>query len=180
MDRVLSAGRLSPALAGSLVGKFQFLCSTLFGRVGRCCTGPLRRRQYASYPVETLTAELILALRQMKCFLSTSPSRELKVHHINPILLYTDASDVPERVPQRILGAFLHDPIDEYSRHTAWPVPEALVEKWLQRKSFMGQLELLAAPVAFETWRTRLQNRSVFLFCDNDSASGSRLLTPGR
>ena len=173
IDKVLSTGRLSPALAGSLVGKFQFLCSTLFGRVGRCCTGPLRRRQYASYPVETLTAELTLALRQMKCFLSTSPSRELKVHHINPILLYTDASDVPERVPQRILGAFLHDPIDGYSGYTAWPVPETLVEKWLQRKSFMGQLELLAAPVAFETWRTRLQNRSVFLFCDNDSASAN-------
>ena len=32
---------LSPALAASIVGKFGFLCSTLFGKVGRCCTAPL-------------------------------------------------------------------------------------------------------------------------------------------
>lgn len=47
------------------------------------------------------------------------------------------------------------------------------MSKWLQRKFFMGELELLAAPVALETWRARLQNRSVFLFCDHDSASAN-------
>ena len=163
-DLYLHTNKLSPALAASTVGKFQFLCSTLFGRVGRCCTGPLRRRQYASYPVESLTTELQLSLRQMKAFLSTCPSPELKLKHEDPILLYTDASDVPGRIPQRILGAFSFDPLDQYCGYTAWPVPDFVVNKWLQRKSFMGQLELLAALVAFQTWQTRLQHRSVFLF----------------
>ena len=37
----------------------------------------------------------------------------------------------------------------------------------------MGQLELLAAPFAFSTWQDRIQNRSLILFIDNDSAAAS-------
>ena len=37
----------------------------------------------------------------------------------------------------------------------------------------MGQLELLAAHFALETWALRLRNRPVLLFVDNDSAAAS-------
>lgn len=50
VQNILEKGELSPALAASIVGKFGFLCSTLFGRVGRCCTGALRARQYSPLP----------------------------------------------------------------------------------------------------------------------------------
>ena len=165
--------RLSPHQAASMVGKFQFLCSTLFGKVGRCCTGALRRRQNASYPTEVITQELEQALELMSKFIFGSPSRELRIHHVNPVLLYTDASDVPGRTPQRAVGAYIFDPLDEFQAYTAWAVPISVVARWLQRKSFMGQLELLAAPLAFQTWATRLQSRSIIHFCDNDSASAS-------
>ena len=173
IEKIFQNRRISPHQAASLVGKFQFLCSTLFGKVGRCCTGALRRRQYASYPTEILTQELEQALELMRKFLSESPSRELRIHHPAPVLLYTDASDVPERIPQRAVGAYIFDPLDKFQAYTAWAVPDSVVARWLQRKSFMGQLELLAAPIAFQTWATRLQSRSIIHFCDNDSASAS-------
>ena len=89
------------------------------------------------------------------------------------MLLYTDASDVPDRVPQRVVGAYVFDPLDKFQAYTTWEVPHSVVARWLQRKSFTGQLELLAAPLAFQTWADRLQNRLIVHFCDNDSASAS-------
>eukprot|EP00435_Cladocopium_sp_Y103_P058671 s40_g20.t1 len=173
IDLVISTQRLSSALAASLVGKFGFLCSTLFGKVGRCCTGPLRRRQYSSSGYEGITKELQCALQLMKFFLLSSPARELALLDTPPILVYTDASDVPGRSPQRILGGVLFEPLTASLVYTAWEVPDGLVQKWLPKKSFMGQLELLAAPCAFETWAEHLQSREVILFTDNDSAAAN-------
>ena len=97
IDAVLEAGELSPALAASLVGTFGFLCSTLFGKVGRCCTGPLRTRQYQSHNWIGLTPSLITSLRLMKLFVQFCPSREIPITSSPPVILYTDASDVPEK-----------------------------------------------------------------------------------
>ena len=93
--------------------------------------------------------------------------------HSAPLILYTDASDVPGRVPQRLLGAVLFDPLDNGLFYSTWPVPSSLVSTWLPKKSFMGQLELLAAPFALTTWEPRITNRSILLFIDNDSAAAS-------
>eukprot|EP00435_Cladocopium_sp_Y103_P061120 s489_g22.t1 len=173
IDSVLSSESLSPAMAASLVGKFSFLCSTLFGKVGRCCTGPVRQRQYSSSKWEGLSHTLVASLRLMKFFLLTSPARELSLSSASPVILYTDASDVPTRTPQRLLGAVLYDPLSNELLFSNLEVPTSVVSKWLPRKSFMGQLELLAAPFAFDTWRNRLEQREIILFCDNDSAGAN-------
>ena len=112
IDKILEHNELSPAQAGSIVGKFGFLCSTLFGKVGRCCTAALRHRQYSITPARKLTPQIISSLQLMKRFLVESPTRELKLHHQRPVIVYTDASDVPGRTPQRLVGAVLYDPID--------------------------------------------------------------------
>jgi hypothetical protein len=106
IDQVQTSGKLTPALAASLVGKFGFPCST----------------------------------------------RELCPTSSPPILVYTDASDVPGRSPQRVLGAILFQPGAGKFFYTSWAVPQYLVQKWLPKKSFMGQPELLAAPMGFHTW----------------------------
>ena len=170
---VLEKGELSPSLAASLVGKFGFLCSTLFGKVGRCCTAPLRHRQYSSFRHTALTPSIRSSLHLILQFLRISPDREVLLKHSAPLILYTDASDVPGRVPQRLLGAVLFDPLDNGLFYSTWPVPSSLVSTWLPKKSFMGQLELLAAPFALTTWEPRITNRSILLFIDNDSAAAS-------
>ena len=102
IDRILQVGSLSPTLAASVLGKFGFLCSTLFGKVGRCCTGALRARQYGSPDDHSLTADIITCLKLMKIFAVQAPRRELHIDHSDPpLILYTDASDVPDRTDGR-------------------------------------------------------------------------------
>ena len=173
IHQVLQRNDLSPALAASIVGKFGFLCSTLFGKVGRCCTAPLRQRQYSTKPNTSLSTVLVSALHLMVRFLDTCPSRELFLFHREPVVLYTDASEVPGRIPERLLGAVLFDPLDHSLLYSCCPVSQSTVDAWLPKKTHMGQLELLAAPFAFSTWAMRLNKRPVLLWIDNDSAAAS-------
>ena len=170
---VLRADHLSSQLAASIVGKFGFLCSTLFGKLGRCCAGAVRARQYSAWPQTSLTPCLRRSLRLMLLFLRFAPSREVPLHSQAPVLLYTDASDVPERDPRWLVGAVLYDPSDHQLLYSAATVPPPLVHTWLPRQNYMGQLELLAAPFALSTWPDRLRSRSIILFVDNDSAASN-------
>ena len=168
INEVLEKDFLSPSMAASIVGKFQFLCSTLFGKVGRCCTAPLRHRQYTIAGPTTCTPAIKTSLRLMKHFLDFSPSRKIFLDVQSPIILYTDASDVPERVPRHVLGAVLLD--NDSMWHTSWSVPASIIEKWIPKKNHMSQLEILAAPLALQTWRDKLLRRDVILFIDNEGA----------
>ena len=175
IDQVIQANSLNPNLAARILGKFGFLCSTMFGKVGRCCTGALRARQYQTSSDFTLTADILTSLNLMKIFAKTAPTRRLYVDESRPpIILYTDASDVPEREPRWLLGAVLIDPIDsqtiEYTHHS---VSHELVNAWIPKQTYMGQLELLAAPLALATWSTKLADRRVLLFIDNDAAAST-------
>lgn len=164
---------LSPSQAASLVGKFGFLCSTLFGKAGRCCTGPARFRQYSSYPVMSLDPPLRQSLELMSEFLTFTPAREIPIQADLPLIIYSDASDVPERSPRFILGGVCYDPIDSSLEFSSWEVPNALVQKWAPKQNYMGQLELLAAPFASATWSERAKQRPILFFLDNDSASSN-------
>lgn len=76
VDKILESGLLSPAVAASLLGKYQFLCSTLFGKVGRFCTTYVRPRQYSVGSSEIITPELRLSLKLMKHLVATAPVRK--------------------------------------------------------------------------------------------------------
>ena len=155
------------------MGKFGFLCSTLFGKLGRCCAGAVRARQYSAWPQTQLTEPLRRSLRLMILFLDLAPSREVPLEAPPPLLLYTDASDVPERSPRWVVGAALWDPTSDELLYSATEVPPSLVTSWLPRQNYMGQLELLAGPCALSTWPDRLRDRPSFLFVDNDSAASN-------
>eukprot|EP00435_Cladocopium_sp_Y103_P047784 s134_g14.t1 len=105
VDRIIQEGSLAPSLAASLLGKFGFLCSTLFGKVGRCCTGAIRARQYG-HPDETaLTPSILTSLHLIKLFAKTAPRREMSFGEADPpLILYTDASDVPGRICRHYQG----------------------------------------------------------------------------
>ena len=176
VDKILESGQLSSSLAASLLGKFGFLCSTMYGKVGRCCTGALRNRQYSMEDHVNLTPDIKTCLNLIKIFAKDAPSRALKIDAAAPpIILYTDASDVPERGPKRwVVGGVLYDPISSpHLEFFSWIVPSQVVETWIQKTSYMGQLEILACPVAVATWQHRLHQRRVLLFVDNDSAASN-------
>eukprot|EP00435_Cladocopium_sp_Y103_P068688 s178_g32.t1 len=90
VDKVLADNFLSPSLAASLLGKFGFLCSTMFGKVGRCCTQSIRARQYGNPDEITLTRDIRVSLNLMKLFATTAPSRQLTLDaELPPLILYT-------------------------------------------------------------------------------------------
>eukprot|EP00435_Cladocopium_sp_Y103_P009343 s2629_g2.t1 len=175
VDRIIVETSLAPSLAASLLGKFGFLCSTMFGKVGRCCTGAIRARQYGHPDDTRLTPEILTSLRLMKLFVTTAPSRELRLDDQDPpLILYTDASDVPNRKEGRwVVGAVLIEPNTAMISYTSWIVPTPIVDQWLPKQTYMNQLELFACPLALNTWAATLKNRQVLLFIDNDAAAAS-------
>lgn len=172
IDRILSSGELQPTIAASLVGKFGFLCSTMYGKVGRCCTGAIRARQYSLSGDVSLSKEIVISLKLMKLFVEKSSPRMQSVDpQTAPILLYTDASDVPERNPRFVVGAVIFDPESSLMQHTYWIVPQEVVDHWITKETYMGQLEILAGPLAIATWSELLTRRQLIHFVDNDSAA---------
>ena len=133
IDDILRQNTLTATQAASLVGKFNFLCSTLFGKVGRCATLPLRQRQYSKKDHVFVSSSIRTALLVMKALLATSPSREITLEEETPILLYTDASDVPGRSPQQVLGAYLYDPLTRSQKFSSCEVPPLFIASWQKR-----------------------------------------------
>ena len=173
IDRVLEQNHLSPSVAASLVGKFQFLCSTLFGKLGRCCTGAIRKRQYSNFGDTSVTADIDFSLRMMKDFLRVCPSRRVMLNQHPPVIIYTDASDVPNRTPRQVLGAVVYEPLED-SLHYSWAeLPHSVMLQWDVRESYMGQLELLATLFGLKLLPDLVQNRQVIIFIDNDSAASN-------
>ena len=82
----------------------------MFGKVGRCCTQAIRARQYGNPDEVTLTRDIRISLHLMILFATTAPRRELSLDRQSaPLVLYTDASDVPHRPEGRwIVGAVPH------------------------------------------------------------------------
>lgn len=132
---IMAEGQLNPTVAASLVGKFGFLCSTLFGKIGRACTGPIRARQYSSSLDFSLNPQITLSLRLMEYFaLHCKPRSKMLNYTRHPLILYTDASDVEARGEDRwVLGAVLVDPNTDTITHTSWVVPHYVVQNWAKK-----------------------------------------------
>ena len=174
INSCLKDDKLSSAQAASIVGKFGFLCSTMFGKVGRCASLAVRSRQYSVAYDTQIDASLSTSLKLMTLFLETCPPRQIKCAATTPPqILYTDASDVPGRIPRYGLGGVLVNTKWSPPRleHFSWAVPETLVDRWIPKATFMGQLEILACPVALTTWSSLLVDCRCIHFVDNDSAS---------
>lgn len=154
IDECIKINTLTASQAASVVGNFGFLCSTLFGKAGRCASLGVRARQYSALDSSEITPPLKTSLKLTQEFLRVCPPREIKLHTpLPPFVLYSDASDVPEREPRFGVGGVLidqrfHTPV---LQHFSRAVPPSVVGRWLPKKAYMGQLELLAGPVSLFT-----------------------------
>ena len=64
----------------------------------------------------------------------------------------TDASDVPERDPRFGIGGVLIQQEPSFSiEFFSSEVASTTVAQWIPKSTYMGQLEVLAAPVALST-----------------------------
>jgi len=89
------------------------------------------------------------------------------------VIIYTDASDVPNRRPRQVLGAVIYEPLSDRLYYSWAELPPVVMEQWAVRESYMGQLELLATLFGLKLLPHIVQNRQILLFIDNDSAASN-------
>ena len=177
IDDIIAQDCLSASRAARIVGKFGFVTDQLYGKVGRAAVTSLRQRQYSQKRDSGLTEDLRISLGLVKAFLHCCPPRQVKLTKSSehPVLLYTDASDVPGRPGgQYVVGAVLFHPgLPHRAEYTYMVVPTSVVSDWIPKQTQIGQLEVFAAPVALDTWKHILQGREAILLIDNSSAMHS-------
>jgi hypothetical protein len=177
---ILKHNRLTPSHAAKVFGRLDFINTTLFGRVGRTGLNPIKKRQgEVRGPGDPFSWKLDPMLRGALVWLIEvllrAPPRELPLEE--PLgdlcLLYTDGSSEEKRTPPHGIGCVLVDLKANTMEYTMAAVPQEVVEAWLPRKNYIGLVELFAGPVALDTWSTKLANRHIIHFVDNNGALGA-------
>lgn len=186
ISAAIARAELPSGEAASLCGKLQFCLSWGVGRFGRAALGALYRQAHRPN-----NPRINLALEMSLNFFDTA-LQSLRVRNIcvaavsrlPPILLWSDATgtNAGESAPQiafvaRFPGGIPapHDPpgftpIHPRWVHSAMVVPPHVLSELEARKQQIGQLELLAAIVAYYSMAPFLTERSVIHFIDNTAA----------
>ena len=124
--------------------------------------------------------ELLLQALQFFAALLRTPGR--RRHELSPrrrrvIFVWSDAMWDPSSPQPARLGWVVYAPPDEAhpSAPSGWfwsyyDVPEALLELFVRRASYIGQLEILAAVVVYFSWPDLFRDVYVVHFIDNTSA----------
>ena len=177
---------LSPHEASSLRGKLYFLLSAAYGAVGRAATLPLVQRQYRDTDHSFLAgSELHSSLVFFRVLLPRLPDLVVSVipYQRRPLTVYSDASFWVAK-PRRgecmsreesmrgALGAVVYDPEDGSTRAAhARPDWRVLLPSWSHdQKTFIAELETLAAIAVYTTWPEMFVGRSVNHWIDNTVA----------
>ena len=181
-------GVLTPHEASRLRGKLFFLLSAAFGMVGRAATLPLVQRQYRDTSTSFVAgSELHECLLFFEALLPALPELVLDLLPARdpPLLVYTDASFWRTKRRARegrcstaysrlrgALGAVVYDPLDGTVRSaSAEPDWAVLLSSWrTDRRTYIAELELLAAIAVYTTYPELFAGRKVNHFIDNTVA----------
>jgi len=195
-EAAFRAGSLSPHQASRLRGKLFFVLSAALASVGRAATLPLVQRQYRDSSHSFLPdSELHHSLLFFRALLPSLPRLSISLSPPSdpPLIIYSDASfsrrrrrdtrrpDRPSdqcsdsldtRHLRGALGAVVFDPTDGSARFAlAEPNWALLLSSWeLNRKTYIAELETLAAVSVYNTYGSLIQGRKVLHFIDNTVA----------
>ena len=193
-EEAFRAGILTPHAASRLRGKLYFALSAALASVGRAATLPLVQRQYRDESHAFLPgSELHHSFLFFKALLPSLPRLSIPLFPPAepPLIIYTDASFSRRRRPaatlsqcsdsadhsrlRGALGAVVFDPIDGAVRFaSAEPNWALLLSSWeSERKTYIAELETLAAVSVYNTYSDLVQGRKVLHFIDNTVALSS-------
>lgn len=181
IDSVLKANLLDPGTAGKLKGKLMFGASQLWGKLGRAFLRVISERQYARYPIGDgfeLDPPLRESLVKWKFLIKEGPPRpiELKADKKADVVIFTDGFTPDprskEKLPDRI-GAVMFDRRMGRPVQFTSVVPLAVKKKWLQRKTQIVPVEMVAPIVALQTFKDRLRNCDLILLIDSEAVEGA-------
>ena len=181
----LAAGTMRQTDAGSLAQKLEYTtASGANGRIGRAALAALRAHQYGD--TEDIEDPLAEALRFFLQLLPLLPPRILRFRKRKrrPIVVYTDAMYTPGAAIPAQVGVVIYDPeapvfhppmanddaCDYRWRHTSAVVSPEQLDAFRPREQYIGQLEALAAVLAYSSHPDQFRDRDVIHFIDNTGA----------
>ena len=173
VDEAMLAGRLSPAQAASLAGKFVYLRSQLFGRVGVHPLRVLFSRALGMSGTQSMDEELRRAMRILVRLVVESPPRTIqRSGTVPPLVLFTDGAAEGEQFSKVTVGGILFDPVGGPPEFFGTTVSEGILGEWREKglRQVIGQAEVYPYLLARRLWRTKLKGRSLTAYIDNDSA----------
>ena len=196
LHEALRQDLLPPEAAAKLVGKLQFLCISLFGKVGQPLLHPLHSRAAASTSSQdTLNSGLRSALRCLLSLLSCAPPRSIPFRGRQPVsVMYADAyfelgdnrwqisaANVPKRWPLESIhkcknGLGFVCRTESGTQVAHFSAPSSLLKVYCHRKAFIYFLEILAQAVGLLSNRRYL---SAFWVAFVDNQAGRSALTKG-
>lgn len=168
-DEVLEADSVSHTRAAKLAGKMRWALCPCFGRVGLALLRPLHGVRENVSPLPHDLREAIAGLRLLADCL---PPRTLPVVASDrpPTVILTDAS---YEGGKGCLGVVVKRP-GRPLLWTACDCPPELLKAFADldrpKKQYIGQLELLAAVVAYTTFPEEMRGEHVIHWIDNESA----------
>ena len=181
IDAVLQSGLLDPGSAGKLKGKLMFGASQLWGKVGRAFLRVISERQYLRFPCSEgfkLDEALRESLSRWRSLILDGPPRpiDLQVGKKSDVIIFTDGftpdpreQDVrPDRIGAVAFDRRLRNPVQFTSI-----VPLSLKREWLERKTQIVPVEMVAPIVALETFQDRVRNSDVILLIDSEAVEGA-------
>jgi hypothetical protein len=171
---------LSPAEASIIHGKLGFTLSTVYGHVGRAALQPLIQRQHYDEKPFTFSQPMREMLRFFEAlFVPRPPPRQFRlrpVRALRPLVVYTDAAF--ERHGSKGLGIVVFAWNSSSNRYDSFfagmETPDWLLGLFVEdRKTYICQLELLAAVCAATTFPELFRDAYVLHFIDNTAALSS-------
>eukprot|EP00435_Cladocopium_sp_Y103_P055182 s631_g18.t1 len=177
IDAILESQVFPPGQAGKLRGKLMFGASQLWGKIGRAFLRSLSERQYTKFNHTSLNRAITLSLEHWRWLIVEGPPRP--VLEVNPrpadYALFTDGSfpDGKQGSPLKPwIGGVLFRR-GEVPLQFSCEVEEALIKKWLPRKSQIAMVELFATIVAMKTFGAQLAGSWSFLLVDSEPVQGA-------
>ena len=181
IDCILRSDSLEPGLAGKLKGKLMFGASQLWGKIGRAFLRVVSERQYARFPCSdrfALDPPLKEALNQWRKLIKAGPPRpiDFRVDKKADVVIFTDGFTPDprsnDRKPDRIGAVMFDRRLLEPIQFTSI-VPDQVKRKWLQRKTQIVPVEMVAPIVALVTFADRLRGKDLLLFIDSEAVEGA-------
>lgn len=181
MDSILESKLLDPGTAGKLKGKLMFGASQLWGKVGRAFLRSISERQYARFALQDgfkLDQALEVSLRHWKKLISEGPPRPIELMHqkISDAVIFTDGFTPDPRSKERspsMVGAVLFDRRMSSPLQLSEVVPRSMEEKWLNRKTQIVPVEMLAPILALQTFYDRLRGADIILLIDSEAVEAA-------
>ena len=167
----LKSGAMSQGQAASLRGKLYFAATSAYGKVGRAALQPILQRQEGrGRSSDRLTPAMVLSLKFFITLLHHMPDREIVLSGAArrpPLLVWSDASW--ER-GVGWLGFVVYDPAQARFFYSDSPVPDHVLEFFVQKKQKIGQCEILAASSVYTSMPDLFRGREAIHWIDNTSA----------